>query len=278
MKSLARSLRIGGSVQRLVNADAALWACTGAPTEYRRRFQHEAATAAWANEAIAEYANDADQEKAEDGHPKVVVNPGGGSPASSKYADRYQADPEKPIPPAQLVPDRHRLSTVFRTVHRFVQTHAAIGAVLDLRTGQPERRRHRNGLAESSTALQAADEQERDDRSHKAEHADEGKVTGSRSSEAHIARERDEQPRDDGEAKSPSHSALDVVADRHLSFPRRSTHRFAEAQSAARTTPRLLRLIARRQDRSESEKSTASGATNGANVGQVDNAAQEPRA
>jgi hypothetical protein len=93
MKPLARSLRVGGSVLWLVNADAALWACTWTPTKYRRCLHREAATAAWANEAIAEYANDADKEKAEDGHPKVIVKPSGGSPASSEYPDSNQADP-----------------------------------------------------------------------------------------------------------------------------------------------------------------------------------------
>ncbi len=225
---------------------------------------------------MAEDANDADQQKAEDGHPKVIVEPSGGSPASGEYADSYQADPEKPVPPAQLVPDRHRLC--IRGIYRLVQTHAAIGAVLNLRTGQPERRRHRNGLADSCSTLRAADEQEREDGTDKAEHAEERKVTGSRSTEAHIARKGDEQPGGKGEPESPPHSALDVVADRHFSFPRGSAHRFAEAQTTANTTLRLLRLVARRQDGGEPEKSSASGATNSADVGQIDNAAQEPRA
>jgi hypothetical protein len=144
MKSHVRSLRVGGSIQWLVNASAALWACTWAPIEYRRRLHQKAATAAGANEAVAEYANDADQEKAEDGHPKVVVKPCGGSPGSSEYADGYQADPEKPIPPAQLVPDRHRLSTVFRTVHRCAEAQAAMKTPL-----RPPNSKNQNAAGEA---------------------------------------------------------------------------------------------------------------------------------
>ena len=63
-----------------------------------------------------------------------------------------------------------------------------------------------------------------------------------------------------------------------MTHPRGLIHRFAEAQSAANTTLCLLRPVSRRQDGPEPEKSSASGATNSADVGHVDNAAQEPHA
>jgi hypothetical protein len=161
---------------------------------------------------------------------------------------------------------------------RVIQVHGAIWAVFHLRAEHAECGRHRNGLAESGPALGAADKQERDDRTHEAEYADEGKVARSRSPEAHVPREDDEQPRDNSDAKSPSHSALDVIADRHCSLPRVFVQRFVETQTAVNTPLRLWRLISKRRNGVEPDKSSASGTASSADVGQIDNAAQEPRA
>src|ERR1700722_6995584 len=105
MKWLACSLGIVGRIPRLVHADAAFWTCAWAPTEDRRRLQRKAATAAWTNETKSEYANGTDEKKPEDSHPQVIGRPGGGSPTTGQHADDNQADQEKPVPSAQLVPD-----------------------------------------------------------------------------------------------------------------------------------------------------------------------------
>lgn len=72
--------------------------------------------------------------------------------------------------------------------HRIIKAHGAERTIFDLRTEQTEGSRHRNGLAESGSAFRAADEQERDDGTHKAEYADEGKVAGPRPAKAHVRR------------------------------------------------------------------------------------------
>lgn len=162
--------------------------------------------------------------------------------------------------------------------YRLIQADAAIGTVLDLWTRQPERRGHRNGLAESGAAFGAAYEQDREDGAYKAEHADEGKVAGSRPPKAHVARKGDKQPRDEADSKSPPHSALDVVADRHCSLPRGSVHRFAEAQTAMNAMLWLWRLISTERNGSESDKSSAARTANSAYAGQIDSAGGEQRA
>src|SRR5271168_4439094 len=107
MTSYASSLQVVGALCRGIHADAAPRASAWTPAQDRRRFYREAATATWANKAESEYTNDADQEKTEDGHPKVVVDPRAGSPAPGQDADGHQPDKEKSVPTAQFVPDSH---------------------------------------------------------------------------------------------------------------------------------------------------------------------------
>jgi hypothetical protein len=79
-------MRLNRAVRRFIHADAAFWASKLSTTENSRRLPHKARAATWANETKSEYANHAEEEKNENGCPKVVAKPRSGSPASGQYA------------------------------------------------------------------------------------------------------------------------------------------------------------------------------------------------
>jgi hypothetical protein len=137
------------------------------------------------------------------------------------------ANAQKPVPSLVLriskeLAQRHgmRFYGLCSLRHRLVEANAAEGAVFNLRAPPSEShcRRHRDRLAESSAALGAADEQERDDRTYETDHTDEGKVAESRPPKAQGPGDDDEEPGANGDSKSPPHSAFDVIADGHRSL------------------------------------------------------------
>jgi hypothetical protein len=96
------------TVRRFIHADPAFWAGKLSAAENSRRLEYQARAATRTNEPKAEYADNAEKEKNENGYPKVVVKPRGRSPAPGQYADADQAEAEKSIPAAQRLPDCHR--------------------------------------------------------------------------------------------------------------------------------------------------------------------------
>jgi len=100
----------GRAVRRLVHADAALRAGAWTPVEDRGRLHQEAAPTARTGEAKCEYADDADREKAEHGHAKIVIEPGSGSPTPGEDSDDDQAQAQKAEPPTKRFSDRHRVT------------------------------------------------------------------------------------------------------------------------------------------------------------------------
>lgn len=78
----------------------------------------------------------------------------------------HQADLEKPVPPAQLVPDRHRLFTVFRTVHRFVETDSAMRTIFGGRSHTSKDRLQQHSAAARTSGQQSHQRSDRDHRDH----------------------------------------------------------------------------------------------------------------
>jgi hypothetical protein len=100
------SERLDWVVRGFIHADAAFWAGKLSTTENSRRLGYKARAATRANETKTEYAKNAEEEKNQHGHPKVVVKPRSRPPASGQYADGHQANEEKSIPAAQRLPNR----------------------------------------------------------------------------------------------------------------------------------------------------------------------------
>jgi hypothetical protein len=118
---------------RLIHADATLWACAWTTVEDRRGLKNKVGTTSGAHIAKGEYANDADCEKREDGHPKVISEPGMGSPTPGQYADDHQARPQKQEPGSKRLPDGgHGLE------HLLIETHSAAGARVRTPDTSPE--------------------------------------------------------------------------------------------------------------------------------------------
>lgn len=92
----------------VVHAGTTLWAHAGQTTEYRCRLRHEALATTRADEAKSEYADDADGEKGQDGHPKVVLQPGMRPPTACQYSDGHQPQPKKTKPSIESVSDRQK--------------------------------------------------------------------------------------------------------------------------------------------------------------------------
>jgi hypothetical protein len=85
----------------LIYADATLWAYAWPTVEDRRGLKYKVGTTTRAHVAEGEYANDANGEKRENGHPTVIGEPGMGSPTPGQYADGHQARPQKQVPGSQ---------------------------------------------------------------------------------------------------------------------------------------------------------------------------------
>lgn len=95
---------------RNIEAETAFWACTGPPTEDRCCVQQEAAPTTRANESKGKDADNANREKAEDGDPSVVVEPGMRTPSLGQDSDGHQSQPQKTHPPVKSMSDCHRFS------------------------------------------------------------------------------------------------------------------------------------------------------------------------
>jgi hypothetical protein len=101
-------MRLNRTVRRFIHADSAFWAGKLSTTENSRGLPYQARAATRTYETKAEYAENAEEEKNENGYPKVVAKPRGRPPASGQYADADQAQAEKSIPAPQRLPDCHR--------------------------------------------------------------------------------------------------------------------------------------------------------------------------
>jgi hypothetical protein len=111
------------ALRRLIHADAALWAYAWTTIQDTWGLKHKVGTTTWAHIAKGEYANDANGEKGEDGHPEVIDQPGVRSPTPGQDTDGHQARPQKQVPPSQRLPyGGHGLG------HRLIMVQAAMRA------------------------------------------------------------------------------------------------------------------------------------------------------
>ena len=99
--------------------------------------------------------------------------------------------------------------------HGLVQLNPAIRAEIDLPAAHSKCHWHRNGLTKRSLALWAADELNRQYRATEADNTDDCEDGQHVAVETHWTEESQQQPGTNPDTHSPSHPALDVVANCH---------------------------------------------------------------